>query len=59
MADTLARNMEELKQTDLLRRELIANVSHDLRSPLASIQGYMETVLMKYDQLDPRNGKST
>jgi signal transduction histidine kinase len=54
MADTLARNMEELKQTDLLRRELIANVSHDLRSPLASIQGYMETVLMKHDQLDPK-----
>ncbi|NOQ96599.1 MAG: HAMP domain-containing protein [Calditrichae bacterium] len=54
MADTIARNMEELKQTDLLRRELIANVSHDLRSPLASIQGYMETVLMKADQLDPK-----
>lgn len=54
MADTLVHNMEELKQTDLLRRELIANVSHDLRSPLASIQGYMETVLMKYDQLDPK-----
>jgi signal transduction histidine kinase len=53
MADTIVRNMEELKQTDSLRRELIANVSHDLRSPLASIQGYMETVMMKGDKLDP------
>jgi len=43
-----------LKQTDALRRELIANVSHDLRSPLASIRGYLETVIMKKDTLDPR-----
>jgi signal transduction histidine kinase len=34
-----------------LRRELIANVSHDLRTPLASIQGYLETVLMKETNL--------
>ncbi len=47
MADTIVNNMEELKRTDNLRRELIANVSHDLRSPLASIRGYLETVLMK------------
>lgn len=32
-----------------LRRELIANVSHDLRSPLASLQGYLETLLLKDD----------
>ncbi len=47
MADTIAANMEKLRQTDSLRRELIANVSHDLRSPLTSIQGYVETLLMK------------
>ncbi len=47
MADTIVRNMEELKRTDDLRRELVANVSHDLRSPLASLQGYIETILIK------------
>jgi signal transduction histidine kinase len=52
MADTIAANMEKLKQTDSLRRELIANVSHDLRSPLTSIQGYVETLLMKHRGLD-------
>jgi predicted ATPase/signal transduction histidine kinase len=30
-----------------LRRELIANVSHDLRSPLASLRAYLETLLLK------------
>jgi signal transduction histidine kinase len=45
--------MAELRQTDNLRRELIANVSHDLRSPLASIQGYLETILMKDETLKP------
>ncbi len=34
-----------------LRRELIANVSHDLRSPLASLRGYLETLLLKEDVL--------
>jgi signal transduction histidine kinase len=34
----------ELGRTEALRRELIANVSHELRSPLAVIQGYAETV---------------
>ncbi len=51
MADTIVENMEALQRNDRLRRELVANVSHDLRSPLASIQGYLETVLMKSDGL--------
>jgi signal transduction histidine kinase len=53
MADTLVDTMEELRQADRMRRELVANVSHDLRSPLASIQGYLETVHMKDGSLDP------
>ncbi len=51
MADTIVANMDEIKQVDKLRRELIANVSHDLRSPLASIQGYLETIQVKDAQL--------
>lgn len=34
----------ELGATEKLRQELIANVSHELRSPLTVIQGYAETV---------------
>ena len=51
MADTIAKNMEEIKNVDVLRRELVANVSHDLRTPLAIMQGYIETLQMKKDSL--------
>ena len=53
MADTIVYNIDELKRTDDLRRELVAGVSHDLRSPLASIQGYLETILIKDEKLSP------
>ena len=52
MADTLGKNIQELKETDEFRRELISNVSHDLRTPVASIQGYAETLLLKRETLD-------
>ncbi len=51
MADTLVDNMNEVQKADKIRRELVANVSHDLRSPLASIQGYLETIEMKGDSI--------
>jgi signal transduction histidine kinase len=47
MADILTLNIDKLKQVENLRRELIANVSHDLRTPIAIIQGYIETLQMK------------
>jgi signal transduction histidine kinase len=49
MADTLAGRLEELRRSDRMRRELIANVSHDLRSPIALIRGYLETLQLKGD----------
>jgi signal transduction histidine kinase len=52
MADRIAGQVEALRETDELRRELVANVSHDLRSPLAALHGYLETLLIKDDQLD-------
>lgn len=47
MASTIEANVEQLKSSERLRRELIANISHDLRSPLTSIRGYLETVILK------------
>ncbi|MGD8623709.1 MAG: ATP-binding protein [Anaerolineae bacterium] len=34
-----------LEQTESMRRDLIGNVAHELRTPLASIQGYMEGLI--------------
>lgn len=49
MADKIVNNINELKSVEKLRRELIANVSHDLRTPLSVIRGYIETLVMKDD----------
>jgi signal transduction histidine kinase len=47
MAERITLQVRNLRQTDAMRRELVANVSHDLRTPLASLQGYIETLLLK------------
>lgn len=57
MADTILQNIDELKEVDKLRRDLIANVSHDLRSPMAVIHGYIETLIIKDDSLSPEERK--
>jgi len=52
MATTIVRNIDDMKAIDSFRRELIANISHDLRTPLAILQGYVETLQMKGPSLD-------
>lgn len=51
MGRRIAGQIEQLRHADGSRRELIANVSHDLRTPLASLQGAIETVLIKEAEL--------
>lgn len=51
MADEIVSNIEKISATDKFRQELIANVSHDLRTPLSIMQGYIETLMIKKDQL--------
>ncbi len=57
MADTIKDNMEKLKNHDKLRQELVSNVSHDLRTPLAIIHGYTETLLIKEKELSDSDRK--
>ncbi len=53
MTKRINMQMGKLAQSDVHRRELVANVSHDLRTPLATLRGYIETLLMKNDTLTP------
>ncbi len=47
----LAAANEQIVQLDNFRKEMIANVSHDLRTPMASILGFSETLQQKKDTL--------
>ena len=42
LSEALEHAKQELARVDTLRRELIANISHDLRTPLTMIGGYSE-----------------
>ncbi|WP_347986406.1 ATP-binding protein [Methylomonas sp. AM2-LC] len=50
-AGRIAKEIITLKEQDLLRREMVASVSHDLRTPLTSLHGYLETMQLKANQL--------
>lgn len=42
---TLENEIQELKAMESYRREFIGNVSHELKTPIFSIQGFTETLL--------------
>ncbi len=44
LADTLTSASIELEKSDMLQKDLIANVSHDLRTPLTMIRSYAEMI---------------
>ena len=47
MSARITEQIEQLRENDRLRRELVSNISHDLRTPLSAMQGYIETLLIK------------
>ena len=40
-----------LREADRNRRELVGNISHDLRTPLAALRGYLETLGLRGERL--------
>ena len=44
LSETLNETVQELSKVDRLQKDLIANVSHDLRTPLTLIEGYAEVM---------------
>nr|WP_314642839.1 HAMP domain-containing sensor histidine kinase [uncultured Pseudomonas sp.] len=53
MQTRLGEQWRSLTRQDQERRELVANISHDLRTPLASLHGYLETLSLKDATLSP------
>lgn len=42
MTERVEISLENMKETDRMRRELVANVGHDLRTPLAAVTAHLE-----------------
>jgi signal transduction histidine kinase len=55
LADALNYAARELKKNDDLQKELVANISHDLRTPLTMIKGYSEIMRDIPEENTPEN----
>ncbi|GAC1532622.1 MAG: sensor histidine kinase [Ramlibacter sp.] len=51
MAGRIGEQWRQLGAQEQQRRDLFTNISHDLRTPLTSLHGYLETLCVKEDRL--------
>ncbi len=54
MADQLEQEASQRDQLDRLKDEFVLTASHELRSPLTSVQGFAELLMLERDSLSPK-----
>ena len=58
MAEELQRRAGERDQLDRMKDEFVLTASHELRSPLTSVQGFAELLLLEREQLSPKQAET-
>lgn len=58
MADELEREASQRDELDRLKDEFVLTASHELRSPLTSVQGFAELLMMDRDSLTPKQAET-
>jgi len=51
MQERITQQVDQIHRSDGERRRMIENISHDLRTPLSSMQGHLETLLLKHGEV--------
>ena len=59
LARVICRQVEQLRAADAQLRDAIAGVTHDLRTPLTALGGYLDTLRLRRELLSPMNGFAT
>jgi signal transduction histidine kinase len=58
MAEELQRRAGERDQLDRMKDEFVLTASHELRSPLTSVQGFAELLMLERDKLSPKQAET-
>jgi two-component system phosphate regulon sensor histidine kinase PhoR len=49
----IARDVSKVRRLEEMRRDFVANVSHELKTPLTVVRGYVEMIQMEQDDFNP------
>ena len=58
MADELEREASQRDQLDRMKDEFVLTASHELRSPLTSVQGFAELLMLEREKLSPKQAET-
>ncbi len=58
MADELEREAGQRDQLDRIKDEFVLTASHELRSPLTSVQGFAELLMLEREKLSPKQAET-